>query len=671
MTFGPFDDYDPDRDVFDRAPLARRVRGAPPGAVCWVFVAPRRGGKTWTLKALAHHIGPRARFVDTRGAAFSEPTDLAAGDTVLVDEPGYTLRARGGAFVAGCRALQARGVRVVVAATPAEYEDLSACCQGGHGDIAGAVLHAPRLTPEGAAKLAARGADGAALLARVPEAWRGTPFLLELCLYAIELDPSLVDADAVGRRAISLAESEYDYMRFAWCQGLSAAQRDVVRACLRGAPVADAAARDLLERAGVLTKDASNRVRVADPILAAHLAPLRIHHVSDVHVGPKSYEATDIKSADPAPPDAMGPRFIRDRYVEHLQHLRAEGTAPHVLVCSGDCVEYASSADQYADFAAWLARAEAELAPHAAVPASQRTLLVGGNHDVDWNLAARGDRSRHAAFAATVGARPHPGLHHDPAHRAVAEVSFPEAGVSFALLGSAEYGGTVTRDPFREALLHALDAAAPHVPAGDVALQKRVGDLRARLDGDPLVELRGVLDQLCAADADGKRRAAIEGEHWKVMRIDPGLVDDRDLARLRGHAWPHPVRIAVLHHPVSPLPDTEVARFGGLVNAGAVKEALLEKGFQLVLHGHVHRGWFVREEAWMTDGTTRTLAVAAAPTLGSRETAKDQGFNEVEVARDYDDAGRAHYRVVVRRCVRDNATWRTDGVEMGLGPISV
>ncbi|MFO0605182.1 MAG: metallophosphoesterase [Polyangiales bacterium] len=129
------------------------------------------------------------------------------------------------------------------------------------------------------------------------------------------------------------------------------------------------------------------------------------------------------------------------------------------------------------------------------------------------------------------------------------------------------------------------------------------------------------------------------------------------------------MKIAVLHHPVSPLPDTEVARFGGLLNAGAVKEALLAKGFHLVLHGHVHRGWFAQERQWGADGAPRTLAVASAPTLGSRETAKDQGFNEIEVARDYGDDGRAHYRVAVRRYVRDNATWRADGAEMTLDPI--
>ena len=57
-----------------------------------------------------------------------------------------------------------------------------------------------------------------------------------------------------------------------------------------------------------------------------------------------------------------------------------------------------------------------------------------------------------------------------------------------------------------------------------------------------------------------------------------------------------PVRIAVLHHPVSPIPGTtEIAAW--LVNAGQVKDALLEKHFCVVLHGHVHSAW-VGQECW-------------------------------------------------------------------------
>lgn len=668
MNFDPFADYDPALDALDRSTQVRRAKGDPPGALCWVFVASRRGGKTWTLKALRHHLGAQAQYIDAQGSCFSAPSGLQRGDVLLIDEPGHTLESRGVAFVDECRKLQREGVRVVVAMTPAEHERLSSLCKPGVGDVSKANLPSAPLTSAGEQKLTERDVSMRALLADVPEQWRSTPFFLELFLLAKERDATLSSVNAIARAAIDIADDEYDYTHIAWRQALSSAQREIVRRCLRGESVRGTEA-DLLVAASVLRRDASDRCRVLDPILAANLSVLRIHHVSDVHVGPKAGEAVDIKADGVVPADAVGPRYVRERYIEHLTQRRNAGTGAHVLVCSGDCVEYASEKAQYDEFHDWLQRAEGQLAEHPAVPETQRALLVGGNHDVDWNLAARGDRTRHAAFATMAGARPHPRLHEEPEHRTVAQVSFPEAGVTVALLGSAEYGGTITQDPLRKALHEAAQRAEEHIPAGDTALLDRVKSLRTKLADDPVAELRGVLDELHKKGLDDAKVTAIEGLHWKVMRIDPGLVDDHDLKRVRAHEWTHPVRIAVLHHPVSPLPELELARFGGLINAGAVKETLLEKGFQLVLHGHVHRGWFAEEKVWRSDGKPRSLAVASAPTLGSRETSKDPGFNEIEIARDYDANAKPCYAVTVRRYARNNATYEPDGPAMSLAPI--
>src|SRR5262249_47571362 len=118
-----------------------------------------------------------------------------------------------------------------------------------------------------------------------------------------------------------------------------------------------------------------------------------------------------------------------------------------------------------------------------------------------------------------------------------------------------------------------------------------------------------------------------------LSRIDPGLVHDDDLVKAGKHQWQQPVRIAVLHHPVSPLPATEVGQFVGLINAGRVKNLLMEKRFCLVLHGHLHAGWFGAER-WPGKHDDWTLHIAAAPTLGSRETQHELGYNEIEVARE-------------------------------------
>src|SRR5262249_22733230 len=136
--------------------------------------------------------------------------------------------------------------------------------------------------------------------------------------------------------------------------------------------------------------------------------------------------------------------------------------------------------------------------------------------------------------------------------------------------------------------------------------------------------------------------------------------------RVKETEWQQPVRLAVLHHPVSPLPvGTEVARFAGLINAGEVKDALFHKSFCLVLHGHAHSGFFA-SETWPGRHKNRVLRIASAPSLGSREVQEHHGFNAVEIARER--RGRTtSYEIFVRRFGRDGAQWAEKAV---MGPFS-
>jgi hypothetical protein len=94
----------------------------------------------------------------------------------------------------------------------------------------------------------------------------------------------------------------------------------------------------------------------------------------------------------------------------------------------------------------------------------------------------------------------------------------------------------------------------------------------------------------------------------------------------------------------------------------------MEKGFCLVLCGHVHTGWFA-EERWLNHSGGRTLRIATAPSLGSREIAANNGFNLVEVFRDRDREGRPAYQVRVRRYVRQgDLGWKEDADQMGPFP---
>jgi len=138
-----------------------------------------------------------------------------------------------------------------------------------------------------------------------------------------------------------------------------------------------------------------------------------------------------------------------------------------------------------------------------------------------------------------------------------------------------------------------------------------------------------------------------------LERIDPGLVHKRDLDRVTGHDWSASlVRLAVLHHPLSPVPaGLEIANFSGTLNAAQVKDALLSKRFCLVLHGHVHAGWFGRE-SWPGRHDDHALHIAAAPSLGSREVQEHHGFNEIALY--WEGPG---WEVVVTRYIHQGTGW--------------
>jgi hypothetical protein len=158
---------------------------------------------------------------------------------------------------------------------------------------------------------------------------------------------------------------------------------------------------------------------------------------------------------------------------------------------------------------------------------------------------------------------------------------------------------------------------------------------------------------------------ALETHRPKLERIDPGLVAQHALDAAAPPASV-PVRIAVLHHPVTALAGTapEVASFTGLINAATVKAALRQKGYQLVLHGHLHHGALVTETSHDKGGASAALHIAAAPTLGSKETQEQRGYNAITIARALPVVGQIdQIRVRIERFTHGGkgAGWKPDG----------
>ena len=625
--------YDPDLDVRDYGSMQDRLERLSHNGVLMPIAASRRGGKTWTLRAMERRMNAArpgsAKYIDLRSYP-KLPGDPPAG-CLLLDEPQFAAdpadRARdAGRFLDWCVKMHGAGTRVVLAMTPAEWVKLGEADRTG-ARISMKDLQFIRPLQPLEAKRLARTTAAQVVLSTLPTLWCRSPFLLELVFSEAEARPDLAGDTRALLRAVFVrcAEVQIDYVHYVFNDGLTEPQRRAVRrvAWADGDPPEE----EMLMLRGCGLVDENHGVLfVADPILEAVLAPLRVHHVSDIHIGPKSAAIGDVKEGAELGDrikDAVGAELVRDGYVKRLEQLKERGRAPHLLVVSGDIAEWAKR-EEYQIAQGWLDRVKHNLADHPLLRGDDpRVLVVGGNHDVDWRqtTSADGPQARHVPFAEAFADYPHPHLEKAPGSRPLARVEYADLGVEFVLLGSAELGGEETRN----------------------------------VDEAPILDL---LSKLSAQSASSSSMEVAEDLRKRTVRIDPGLVHRSDLDRMKAiqaERRPHAVRVAVLHHPLSPLPAAEVARFGGLLNAGDLKATLLEKGFCLVLHGHVHKGWFA-EERWLDRYPAQTLRIAAAPSLASYEVREHNGYNEIEIRRDRRGKDKA-CTIVVRRFGLDGAHW--------------
>lgn len=629
--------YDSKLDVRSYSTILDRIESEPPGGKVWILVAPRRGRKTWTLRGLEHELRHhRAKWLDLHGEAGLDKlpkTTTKRGFYYLLDEPHAILKnpSLGQQLVERCGALHDQKARVVLAVTPAECQLLL-----GYGRESGlvsekAIIGIPPLNAAEANQQASRLPAAQAMLGQLPLAWRTSAFRLELLFEQLERQPDAAPHALIRAALEACRAGAINYLHHAFREGLLPEQQALVRKAVRGQPV-DRKEAFLLIEAGIIGHDvAARRFFLADPILEAELLPLRIHHISDVHVGPKSAQTIDAKDRGPIS-IAADIGAVRNSYLQHLEQLRAEDQSPHLVVISGDLTEYATE-EQLADAKAWIGNLKQHLADHPLLDKSaERVLLVGGNHDVNWKLTIGGDpQARHRPFASAFAGFPRPALEDPPESRQLATVYYPDFELEFLLLGSAELGGQIDQAQERHLLLLELATLA-----------------------DPKTE--------------EERKRALEVA-LQAARDDPGLVHEQDLRRANAHRFRGKMRIAVLHHPVSALPTiNEIARYAGLLNAGAVKDLLLRHDFSLVLHGHTHSAWFGIEH-WPGLHQERKLHIASAPSLSSREVSENHGYNAIDINRDFDDNAHRVFELTVRRILRrGQINWE---VAAGMPPVQI
>lgn len=625
--FDPNRTYSAERDVRPNTRLLERLRDSNPEGCLWTLVGSRRSGKSWALRGVYQGLvdggvaANRVKVIDLR--AQENALYLGAPTHLLLDEPGALLARDPRRLLARCADLKERGCKVVAAMTPNEWHVLQEAA--GVQILVRDRLVLEPLAAEQAARMAGRATWAPELLGRIEPAWAKNPFVLELLLSEAERRPQLRAPanvrrlyDEVLQRAL---DSQTEYFQFVFDEGLAEVHRAVLRALCRGDAAPRSDALDLLTDCG-LVDETAGAPTVGDPILTRLLPPpVIVHHVSDVHFGSKAAAVVDAKSrTGPTKPfaAALGPATAAESYLAHVEAMGARG--PHLMMVSGDLAEIAA-AQEFAAARAWIDRLDnaCRSRPHADLRDVPRVLLTAGNHDVDWQQARTTDsaQARHEAFAKAFAGYPHPHLELPPEQRPLTLCSYPEAELDVILLGSSEFGGQ---------------------------------------DEPRMRELAGQLWERAAEAFRSDNLEAYESLRGELERIDPSLVHESVLKQIRARPCKSAVRIAVLHHPLSAVPGVlAVARFSGLLNAGAVKHALLTAGVQLALHGHEHSA-FLAIERW-PGRHERELYIASAPSLGSREVAEPRGYNEIRVVRE----GLARIDVSIQTVVQSGNAWEPRG----------
>lgn len=309
----------------------------------------------------------------------------------------------------------------------------------------------------------------------------------------------------------------------------------------------------------------------------------KILHISDIHAGHGELRDEDGKSSIP--------NAERQRLLERLsRYLRALDKKPDFVVISGD-ITIQGRVDGYKRVREWVI----ELQNEGVLPESDRIIIVPGNHDVT-RLKRFGDDEtiRFHEFWLNFGKLlPHayiPG--HDPEPDPVKHAKLiKKFGLSGGIQCSQKAGEVVLTaslpfliDMDRKILIYGFNSAhgcgAPLSP--DSEILKSLSKLKSRG-----ADVEVIADQ-------------VEQRYLDSLIVDAGMLTDNQLQifnkwmdyfeRSIGKKFGEFTKIATLHHHIGHLwrQQLELKVFESTVDAPQFKQYLIERGFDMVLHGHKH-----------------------------------------------------------------------------------
>ncbi len=286
-------------------------------------------------------------------------------------------------------------------------------------------------------------------------------------------------------------------------------------------------------------------------------SPVLIHHLTDLHVGPLHWRPSGLAILDKTKVESEA-RHV-ERYLKHLESLERR---PDLVVLSGDLTSYASEAE-FRKMSEILDKLTALLeetgSPSARGSRSKskaksnpRICVVPGNHDMDWTRLKQEEKTERFRLL----------CHH-------------RSGVFTPF----------SKQPFvhyedHNLLVWAFDSC----PLGGVN-DPQILDLKVRFS-DVMKKMESI-----RSGAAYSRWKKLLDELERLGRQDPGYILPEDLELLDGsidERHNSVFKLAVMHHNPAMVPAPDVDRYQSILNGGEIKDRLMRKGFDLILHGHRH-----------------------------------------------------------------------------------
>lgn len=313
-----------------------------------------------------------------------------------------------------------------------------------------------------------------------------------------------------------------------------------------------------------------------------------IHHISDVHIGPVHY-SSDRKLPFSQINEIDDPSFGRnaDNYLKHLELLKTEELPDFILV-SGDITSYATENEMYAA-KSWMIKLsdivrKKEDFREAKDPC---IFVVPGNHDINWGEKEYSKKINrfNAAFESLIvdgilGAVP-------PSKK---ECFFycKKANILFYLFNTTKLGGSDRKD-----ILNIYDKLASiETELNDSNNSKNMSHLLSDLEG--------------------------------AIKQDPGYIQESDLVKMqdnlndKSNSYEHVYKIALMHHNPVSVPSDDLETFDTIINAGLVKQYLVNAQFDMVCYGHRHIA-HGSNERYLSSNDRQGIYYIGAPSLGCND----------------------------------------------------